>query len=78
MKEYTTYEKTCSICNALEKNIRFNAQNMTVEIYNEYGVKMVLRDLDKFQLKLFADIFPVFGNEEDVAKAFKELSEYAL
>ena len=44
------------IINALRDHIRVNTTLKTVEIYNEYGVQLVLRDLDE-------DTFEAFKNE---------------
>ena len=45
------------IVEALKNNIRFNTSNNTVEIYDDYGVKLVLRNLDSVELETFKSIF---------------------
>ena len=48
------------IVEALKGNIRVNKTLGTVEIYNEYGVHMVLRDLDADTLEAFKEYFPQY------------------
>lgn len=45
---------------ALQGNVRVNDANKTVEIYNEYGVCMVLRDLDEVTYEAFKSKFRAF------------------
>ena len=48
------------IINELRDYIRVNESTKTVEVYNEYGVKLVLRDLSEETYKAFANAFPKF------------------
>lgn len=48
------------IVNSLKGNVRVNTANNTVEIFNEYGTKMVLRDLDSATLEAFKNEFQNF------------------
>ena len=43
------------ICAALEGHIRVNTTLKTVEIYDDYGVKVVLKDLDEMTYESFKD-----------------------
>lgn len=45
------------IVRALKGHVRVNVSNNTVEIYNEHGVKMVLRDLDEMTFLAFKDTY---------------------
>ena len=45
---------------ALVNKIRVNKANHTVEIYNEFGVHIVLRDLDEDTFKEFLDKYYAF------------------
>ena len=48
------------IINALKGHVRVNTTLNTVEIFNEYGVKLVLRNLDAKTLKAFADEYETY------------------
>lgn len=48
------------IVNALKDNVRVNVTLRTVELYNEYGVHMVLRDLDEETYNAFKETYPNF------------------
>ena len=48
------------IINALSDNIRVNTSNKTVEIYDEYGVKLVLRNLEDGVYESFKSRFQNF------------------
>ena len=45
------------VLNALSPYVRVNKDNKTVEIYNEYGVKLVLRDLEESVYDAFVSVF---------------------
>ena len=45
------------IINALNGHVRVNVTLKTVEIYNEYGVQLVLRDLDEATYEAFKSRF---------------------
>ena len=45
---------------ALKGHIRVNRATKSVEIFNEYGTKMVLRDLTDLQLEAFASEYQEF------------------
>lgn len=45
------------IINALDGHIRVNTTLKTVEIFNEFGVQLVLRNLDELTFKAFAERF---------------------
>lgn len=45
------------VCQALKGHVRVNVSNKSVEIYNEHGVKMVLRDLDEETYDAFKTMF---------------------
>ena len=51
---------TVEVVEALRNNVRVNNSNNTVEIYDDYGVKMVLRDLTPEQLDAFRKNFRSF------------------
>ena len=42
---------------AMKNHIRVNTSNKTVEIYDEYGVKLVLRDLSEDEYNAFKEMF---------------------
>lgn len=46
------------ILNAFKGHIRVNGANGTVEIYNDYGVKMVLK-VDTDTLNEFKKVYPI-------------------
>lgn len=48
------------IVNALKGHVRVNETLGTVEIFNDFGVKMVLRDLDETTLEAFKDNYPTY------------------
>ena len=48
------------IINALDSHIRINVSNKTVEIYDEYGVKLVLRNLEDEVYEAFKSKFQNF------------------
>lgn len=48
------------IISMLDKHIRVNTTNKTVEIYNEYGVALVLRDLPEENYNAFKARFTNF------------------
>ena len=48
------------ILTALDRHIRVNTSNRTVEIYDEYGVKMRLANLSDETFKAFAEQFVKF------------------
>lgn len=48
------------IIEALKKHIRVNVSTKAVELYNDYGVKMVLRDLDEETYDAFKETFQNF------------------
>ena len=48
------------ILEALHGHIRVNTSTKAVEIYNEYGVQLVLRDLDKETYDAFKSRFQNF------------------
>lgn len=45
------------VLNALSPYVRVNKDNKTVEIYNEYSVKLVLRDLEESVYDAFVSVF---------------------
>lgn len=45
------------ICEALNGHVRVNTTLKTVEIYNEFGVQLVLRDLPKEQYESFEKLY---------------------
>ena len=45
------------IAKALKGFVRVNKDNHSVEIFNEYGVHIVLRDLDEDTFKAFEDTY---------------------
>jgi hypothetical protein len=49
------YYDAMAIVRALIGHVRVNESNKTVEIYNEYGTKMVLRDLNDETFNAFVD-----------------------
>lgn len=53
------YYDAMAIVRALKGHVRVNESNKTVEIYNEYGTKMVLRDLDDETFNAFVDQYGV-------------------
>ena len=46
-------ESLLLIIKALKGKIRVNTSNQTVEVFNEYGTRMVLRDLDTATYEAF-------------------------
>jgi len=48
------------IINELSDHIRVNTANKTVEIYDNYGVKLVLRNLDNESFEAFKSKFHNF------------------
>ena len=46
------------ITDALKNNIRVNTTNKTVEIYDEFGVKLVLRNLSEAEYEAFEATYP--------------------
>ena len=48
------------IIGALKGHVRVNKATKSVEIFNEYGTKMVLRNLTDLQLEAFASEYPEF------------------
>lgn len=48
------------IVEALKGNVRVNVSAKTVEIFDEYGVKAVLRNLDEMTFNAFKDTFTNF------------------
>ena len=46
-------ESLLLIIAALRGHIRVNTSNKTVEVFNEYGTKLVLRDLDEATYEAF-------------------------
>ena len=48
------------IVEALKGNVRVNRTMKSVEVFDEYGTKMVLRDLTEEQLDAFASEYPEF------------------
>jgi len=48
------------IINELSDHIRVNESTRTVEIYDEYGVKIVLRNLSEESYNAFASAFRKF------------------
>lgn len=48
------------IINELSDHIRVNTANKTVEIYDNYGVKLVLRNLDDESFEAFKSKFRNF------------------
>lgn len=48
------------IVNALKGHVRVNVTLKTVEIYNEYGVQLVLRDLDEDTYNAFKETYQNF------------------
>ena len=49
-----------AILNQLSDHIRVNTSTKAIEIYNEHGVKMVLRDLPENAYEAFARRFQNF------------------
>lgn len=47
------------ILKAFKGHIRVNSASNTVELYTEYGVKMVLRNLDTETINEFKKVVPV-------------------
>ena len=45
---------------ALKDHVRVNVTTKSVEIYDEYGVKLVLRDLDEETYETFKKLFVNF------------------
>ena len=45
------------ICEALNGHVRVNTTLKTVEIYNEFGVQLVLRDLDESTYASFKNTY---------------------
>ena len=41
------------ICDAIANHVRVNLDTKTVEFYNEYGVKLVLKNLDQATFEAF-------------------------
>lgn len=48
------------IIKALKNHVRVNLSNKTVEVYDDYGVKMRLQNLDEETFKAFKDEFQNF------------------
>ena len=48
------------IVGALRGHVRVNRATKSVEIYDDYGTKMVLRNLTDLQLEAFASEYPEF------------------
>lgn len=48
------------IVDSLKKHVRVNVSNKSVELYNEHGVKMVLRDLNENEYEAFKAKFQNF------------------
>ena len=48
------------IIDALQNHIRINTTLKTVEIYNEYGVQLVLRNLDEETYNAFKSKFQAY------------------
>lgn len=48
------------IVEALRGHVRVNTSNKTVEIFNEYGTKAVLKDLDNATFAAFASKYQNF------------------
>ena len=48
------------VCEALKGHIRVNKDLGTVEIFDEFGVAMVLRNLDEMTLEAFADMYQTY------------------
>ena len=48
------------IVEALHNNVRVNVTTRTVEIFDNYGVKVVLRDLDDMTFEAFKNNFANF------------------
>lgn len=46
------------IIKAFERHTRVNSANKTVEVFDEYGVKLVLRNLTENQYEVFKYTFP--------------------
>ena len=53
-------EKEKLIVEALKSNVRVNVSNKTVEIFDEYGVKAVLRNLDENTFEAFKETYQNF------------------
>lgn len=48
------------IIGALNGHVRVNVDTKAVEVYDDYGVKLVLRDLDNMTYEAFKRNFPNF------------------
>ena len=48
------------IIEALKGHVRVNVDTKTVEVFDEFGTKMVLRDLDQATFDAFKDKFQNF------------------
>ena len=49
-----------AIVEALKGHVRVNETLGTVEIFDEFGVKMVLRNLDEFTLEAFKERYQTY------------------
>ena len=48
------------VVDSLQKHVRINKDTNTVEFYNDYGVKMVLRDLSDEEIAAYSLLFRIY------------------
>lgn len=53
-------DENAEIVRVLQDNVRVNVSTRSVEFYDEYGVKLVLRNLDERDLDIFSRKFRTY------------------
>ena len=48
------------VVDTLQKHVRVNKETNSVEFYNEYGVKMVLRNLSDEEIAAYSLLFRIY------------------
>ena len=48
------------VVSSLQKHVRINKDTNTVEFYDDYGVKMVLRNLSEEELAAYSLLFRIY------------------
>ena len=48
------------VIDTLQKHVRLNKETNTVEFYNDYGVKMVLRNLSDKEIAAYSLLFRIY------------------
>lgn len=48
------------IVDTLQKHVRVNKETNSVEFYNDYGVKMVLRNLSDKEIAAYSILFKIY------------------